>query len=314
MDEPLPVTVITGFLGAGKTTLVDAWLRQVAHGDYAVIVNEHAATGIDGELLAERARVVVELSGGCICCTNHAELVEALDRIATSPARPKRILIETSGAASPAGVLRAITAGGRSGALELDGVITVIDATRVETLFEHELAFEQLGYADVVVLSRSDLCDAPTLTTAEQRLAGQNGAALFVAAARGAIISPSALSLEQLLEERARWPFVPRLLPVPRASHVYDSVSLVLEGSVDGERFADFVESDLAGVAGRIFRIKGILAVDGLEPRMIVQGVGDGVEVSFGEPWGDTPRNCRLVIIGFGLEREALEHGFAACK
>jgi G3E family GTPase len=90
-------------------------------------------------------------------------------------------------------------------------------------------------------------------------------------------------------------------------------VSLELDGELDGERFAEFVESELAQFSGRIFRIKGILAVIGVGERMIVQGVTDSVEVTFGDPWGDTPRRSRLVVVGFGLDAEALRQGFATC-
>ncbi|MBL8948288.1 MAG: GTP-binding protein, partial [Myxococcales bacterium] len=131
MSTPLPVTVVTGFLGAGKTTLVNAWLAGIARGDVAVIVNEHGRIGIDGELLAARARTIVEITGGCICCTTQAELVRALDELAATAAPGGRVLVETSGAASPAGVLRAIAAGGPEGTFALDGVITVVDASRV---------------------------------------------------------------------------------------------------------------------------------------------------------------------------------------
>lgn len=290
----VPVTVVTGFLGAGKTTLVNALARN-----FAVIVNEHGEVGIDGELL--QARAVVEINGGCICCTTRAELVRALEE--TAAQRPARIVVETSGAASPAGVLRAVAAGGRAGTFALDGVLTVVDGTRIEKLVAHDLALEQIGYADVVVLARGD--QAPV--DAEERILAWNGAATVVRARHGVV--EGAPSLVALLARRAG---LPREVPAASA-HVYESVSLVLEGEVDGERFADFVETELASVAGRIFRTKGILAVTGVEERMIVQGVGDGVEITFGEPWGTAPRRCRLVVVGFGLERERLARAFAAC-
>src|SRR5688572_18530415 len=107
MNDALPVTIVTGFLGAGKTTLVNTWLGRSNRGDVAVIVNEHGDVGIDGELLAARVQTLIEVSGGCVCCTTHAELVRALDTLAASNPAPKRILIETSGAASPASVVRA---------------------------------------------------------------------------------------------------------------------------------------------------------------------------------------------------------------
>ncbi len=159
MIPPVPVTIVTGFLGAGKTTLVNRWLTAAPRGDVAVIVNELGDVGIDGALLAPRARAIVEIAGGCVCCVTHAELVRALDDLTRGDVRPARILVETSGAASPAGVLRAIARGGPRGAHALDGVVTVVDATRVDTLGAHDLAIEQVGFADIVVLSRADRGD-----------------------------------------------------------------------------------------------------------------------------------------------------------
>ena len=310
----VPVTVVTGFLGAGKTTLVNRWLADVPHGDVAVVVNEHGDVGIDGAILAARVRTLVEITGGCVCCSTQAELVRALEELASSPAPPKRILVETSGAASPAGVLRAISVGGaRSGSHVLDGVVTVVDATRVDALAAHDLAIEQVGYADVVVLSRADICDLEGRARARDLVAAHNGAAFTVTAARGEIEDPSLATLEALLDRR-RADFAPtRAAPAAQARHVYESVSLVLDGEVDGERFADFMESELARFAGRLFRTKGILAVEGVPERMIVQGVADLVEVTFGEPWGDAPRTSRFVVVGFGLDEEALARAFTAC-
>jgi G3E family GTPase len=309
------VTVVTGFLGAGKTTLVNRWLAGVPRGDVAVVVNELGEAGIDGELLAARARALVEIAGGCVCCASQAELVRALDELASSASPPKRILVETSGAASPAGVLRAVAGGAADRACVLDGVVTVVDASRVDALAEHDLAVEQVGYADVVVLSRADASDHERRALATKWVAEQNGAAFVVSASRGAIDDPALATLEAVLERR-RADFAPARATeahAPRSHEVYESVALVHEGVVDGERFAQFVEGEVARFAGRIFRTKGILAVAGVAERMIVQGVADLVEVTFGEPWGETPPTSRFVVVGFGLDRGALIRAFAAC-
>jgi len=316
---PIPVTVVTGFLGAGKTTLVNRWLAD-APGEIAVVVNEHGDVGIDGELLRlARVQSLVEISGGCVCCRTQAELMRALEELATSSTPPKRILVETSGAASPAGVVIPISRGGRLGAFALDGVLTVADATRVSKLaLDHDLAVEQLAYADVVVLSRADACEPTELARTVAAIASWNGVALVAHAARGELVSPVGASLDQLLDQR-RVDFAsspsssPSITSAPRASHVYESVSLTIDGSVDGDRFADFIETQVAPVASRIFRTKGILALPDVEERMIVQGVGDAVEITFGAAWSDAPRRSRLVVVGFALDRAALSAGFAAC-
>jgi G3E family GTPase len=291
---------------------VNRWLADIPRGDVAVVVNEHGAIGFDGAMLAARVRTIVEITGGCVCCSTQAELVRALEQLASTPAPPKRILVETSGAASPAGVLRAI-AGARRSAYALDGVVTVIDATRVDSLGEHDLAIEQLGYADVVVLSRADECDLAGLARAADAVEGHNGAAFVVTAARGDISDASLATLDQLLDRRRADFARARPVPAARPPHAYESVALALDGEVDEERFADFMETELARFAGRLFRTKGILAVDGLPQRMIVQGVADLVEVTFGEPWGDGRRASRLVVVGFGLDGDALARAFAAC-
>jgi G3E family GTPase len=308
---PLPVTVVTGFLGAGKTTLVNAWIAGIPRGEVAVIVNELGDVGIDGELLAARARTIVEITGGCVCCASQADLVRALDDLAGSAEPPRRVLIETSGAASPAGVLRAIALGGPDRAFVLDGVITVVDATRVDAVCRHDLAIEQIGYADIVVLSRTDTCDGAALTQSTEVIAAHNGIAVVLEGARGVV--QGAASLDSLLELRRSDLPEARGHPHGPAHAVYECVSMSLDGELDGDRFAEFIESELAPFAGRLFRTKGILAVAGQSERMILQGVGDSVEISFGEPWADAPRRSRLVVVGFALDRAAMNRGFAAC-
>jgi G3E family GTPase len=313
MAEAIPVTVVTGFLGAGKTTLLNRWLAEYPRGDVAVVVNEHGETGIDGELLAARVRTLVEITGGCVCCTTQHDLVRTLAELSSRQPPFTRIFVETSGAASPAGVLRAIARAHAEPALVLDGVVTVVDATRLGVLAEHELAIEQVGYADVVVLTRADGCDAEALARAEQAIADRNGAAVIGSAARGELTGAQGDSLEALLARRQADLPPPRPVAAALANHVYESVSLQLDGEVCGERFAAFVETELGRFAGRLLRTKGIVAVEGIEARMILQGVADLVELSFGESWGDARPTSRLVVVGFGLDRNALTEAFAGC-
>lgn len=310
MDAPVPVTVITGFLGAGKSTLLETWLRQLP-GETAVIVNEQGEVGIDGMLLADRASRLLEITGGCVCCQTHAALDAALTELAHADPRPSRILVETSGAASPAGVIRALTWGTARDELRLDGVVTVIDAVRAPRAMKHELTIEQLGFADVVVLSHVDECDADEVDARREALIAYAPGAVFVEAERGSL--RGSRSLLDVLAARAR-----TLRILPEGARPVDhlgikSVSLLHDGELDEERFADWVERDLGAIQAQVARIKGIVAVRGVDARVVIQGVGDAVEVEVGAPWGDAARTSRLVILGLDLDPEALASGFDAC-
>lgn len=310
MNEPIPVTVITGFLGAGKSTLLQRWLGELPPEGTAVIINEQGEVGIDGELLSERAAQLREITGGCICCRAQSELDDALTTFAGSSPPPQRILVETSGGASPAGVLRALTWGSARDQLRLDGVVTVLDASRADRVLAFDLTTEQLAFADVVVLSHADSIDETDLASLEQRLGPRAPGAVFTRGRSGVLDE----DLPSLLARRSDALRVPVDAHGHDRAHGIDAVSMVLDAELDDDRFAAWVEDALGPQQARILRVKGILAVRGVEQRVIVQGVGDAVQVTLGSAWGDTSRSSRMVVLGLELDAPALQRGFETCR
>ena len=261
-ESAIPVTIVTGFLGAGKSTLVQRWLGELPRNETAVIVNERGEVGIDGELLAARVAQLREITGGCVCCKTQAELSSALAELSALTPRPTRILVETSGAASPAGVMQALGAPWARERLVLDGVVTVLDVVRAEQALEFDVALEQLGFADVVVLSHVDEAGGSgvDVDAVQASLARHAPAAVIVRATRGAM---SASFLELMAQRAETLHFVPE-----RSGHSgIEATSLRVDGELDEELFGDWVESALANVEARILRIKGILAMQGVDAR-----------------------------------------------
>jgi G3E family GTPase len=307
-DPAIPVTIVTGFLGAGKSTLLGKWLEELPRSETAVIVNERGEVGVDGELLAARVARLREITGGCVCCETQAELVSALRELSAVTPRPRRILVETSGAASPAGVIRSVAAPWARERLVLDGVITIIDAVRAQKALEFDVAIEQLGFADIVVLSHVDEAVERNIDvdTVQGLVSPHAPAAVIARASRGALPSTLLELLAQRLETL-------HLVPEGSRHASIEAVSVLLDGELDEELFADWVERALGNVEARILRVKGILAMQGVDARVIVQGVGETVEVVLGPSWGAAKRTSRLVVLGLGLDRAALEQGFLRC-
>ncbi|MFK7992374.1 MAG: GTP-binding protein [Sandaracinaceae bacterium] len=296
---PIPVTVLTGFLGAGKSTLLECWLAGMTD-NVAVIVNELGEVGLDGDRLSARVARLREIAGACICCQGAPALARAFSELAAM--KPDRILVETSGAASPAGVVSALRR--IDAPLRLDGVITVVDGSRLARVFRFDLAKEQLAFADVVVVSHTDIA-APS-SEDQQALEALAPAALIVDAAKGRV--GQATSLAELLDRRPR---VPRILPRARPHSPIDAVSLTHDGELDEDAFGGFMEDVLGAMGPRILRLKGVVAIEGVPGRLVLSGVGDGVEVEF-EDDADR-RETRLVVLGLSLDERVLRDGFQAC-
>lgn len=200
-ENPIPVSIITGFLGAGKSTLLNRLLKDPALSDAAVIINEFGEIGIDHLLVETSGDSIIELSNGCLCCTVRGELIDTfanlLDAMQTERVKPvSRVIIETTGLADPVPVLKAVMAHpALAEVFAIDGVVTVIDAVNgLKTLKAHSEAVRQAAVADRLVLTKTDLADARTTQDLAERLRALNPmAGQFDAAAEGQAV-PALLS------------------------------------------------------------------------------------------------------------------------
>lgn len=317
---PIPVTIVTGFLGSGKTTLLNYILTE-RHGEkIAVIENEFGAVGIDNELLVSGEEQIVEMNNGCICCTVRGDLVRILGELAEKRAGGtlafERVLIETTGLASPGPVAQTFFLDEFvSTRYLLDGVVTVVDAVHgMRQLDEHEQAQEQVGFADRLLLSKTDLVDAEQIEVLSQRLSSMNPRADIQAVFFGrtplpALIDIRGFNLNAVLE------IAPGFLkePAPHHHHHHDRISAYVfesDKAFDNEKLQDFLRA-IARVYGEdLLRYKGVLSIEGLPYRVIIQGVHELMGGSAGGDWlPEEEPVSRMVFIGRNLPREIIEQG-----
>jgi G3E family GTPase len=333
MAEPVPVSLLTGFLGSGKTTLLNRLLKEPALTDTAVVINEFGEIAID-HLLVERASDgVIELSDGCVCCTVRGELVDTLlDLVRRMPAL-KRVIIETTGLADPAPILQSLMAHpGLLDLFRLDGVIATIDAVNgAATLDRHEEAVRQVAMADRIVLTKADLPEAveviPTLRERLQRL--NPGVPVLVSIAD----KPQASELLNcgLYDPARKIPDVERWLRVEAAhdhhhghahhdhhDHHHDSriktVSLVHDRPIPFSAIEAFLDILRSASGEHLLRMKGIveLAEDPERP-LVLHGVQKVLHPPARLPaWPDGTRGTRLVFITMDMDEDYVRRLFAA--
>jgi len=348
MNPPAPslakvlVTIVTGFLGAGKTTLIRHVLETVRGRRLALIVNEFGDVGVDGEILKACGvdscpeENIVELANGCLCCTVADDFVPAIEALLAHPNRPDHIIVETSGLALPKPLVKAFDWPPVRARLTVDGVIAVVDAAAVadgrfaddpeavqaqraaDEAVDHDNPLEevyedQLLCADLIILNKADLI----ATEEVGRIGAEIGAAIpravkIVATRDGKIDAAVLLGLGAAAEDDL----------AARPSHHdneaehdhddFDSFVVELAETTDPSalvaRLADIAE------AHDVLRMKGFVAVAGKPMRLLVQGVGTRFRRDFDRAWAPgEARRSRLVVIGRkGLDRAAIEAALAA--
>ena len=311
----IPVTVVTGQLGAGKTSYVNALLAR-CDAPVAVVVNEFGETGIDGDLigggpLSAGPEELVELAAGCVCCVVRGDLIATLRDLARRRCDLSGVVIETTGLANPSPVIQTFLADQiLAGRYRLDCVVTLVDALHVTVQLETSAdAADQIAFADVIVLNKAtEAADLPALTS---MLANLNPFARIVTATRGrADIGPP---FRSHAFDAGR--IADRMVSA-RPDHIdrlgLSSVTLTSDAPLDADRLESWLTMLLAIEGRDILRIKGIVPV--AEGRLVVQAVNMMLEGEITGPWPPSePRHGRLVLIGRRLDKPRLEAGFRAC-
>ena len=345
MSDRIPVIVLTGYLGAGKTTLLNRILRDPQGRRYAVIVNEFGEIGIDGELIVGADEEMVELSNGCVCCTVRGDLIRTVRTLLARPKRPDAIIVETTGLAAPGPLAQTFLVDPLlSNRTVIDSITTLVDARTVSArLRDSREAVEQIAFADIIVLNKTDQVAAGAADAVEAEVRRINPFAPIHRAVRGAvdlrrILGRGAFDLDRLVA------IEPQLLAASACGepgHVHDddcghhhhhhdhhahdaaahrhladiqSVSLTSDRAMDRERIEAWLAHVIETDGRDILRAKGIVDIAGEDRRLVFQAVHMQLEGDLQRPWrpGEA-RQSRLVFIGRYLDGAALRAGFLAC-
>lgn len=287
----VPVLLVTGFLGAGKTTVVNQLLARAGGERIAAVVNDFGAINIDAELIAGASDGVVSLANGCICCTLEGDLLRTLAALLRRDPAPERIVVETSGVADPGDIVRNLMDPVVWRAAPLETVLCVVDAAAPPAMLDDALLRAQLRAADVVALSKGDLAGAEAVAGMRARVAAIRPAAVVVEAAHGLV--PAALL----------FPADPDRPPVMRevgrrgpAAERFETLSWVSERAVSMER----LQRAVGQLAGRLARAKGLFETEDAPGRqMLLQVVGGRATVGAA---GVRPAGAPLVRMVFIAE------------
>ncbi len=316
ISKKASVIILTGFLGAGKTTLLNRILTADHGRRIAVIVNEFGEVGIDHHLLIASDQEVVQMNNGCICCTVRGDLLRALFQLLEHRSAFDTVVIETTGLAEPAPVAQTLYADERlRSEFTLAGVVTVVDAKHISSQIDgSEEAREQIAFADLLLLNKTDLSTAEALDQLETKIGALNPVAKIHRTRNSdmdlaVVLDPGSTDLAQRID---------RAVAAHHAGHHHhlhvSTVCIVEPGDLDGLKVSIWLRSLIAEFGADILRMKGILNLRGDPDQFWFQGVQIEFEGRPGRAWNPgEERLNRLVFIGRDLDQEKITQGFRTC-
>lgn len=331
-DKKIPVIILTGGLGSGKTTLLNHILTGTPDTRFAIIENEFGEIGIDQDIIDQASMPeIVEVSDGCICCTVRNDLVTALSEMYQRREDFDILLIETTGLAEPGPVAQVFIAEpDLAEKFQLNAVVSLVDAEYVlKQLDMSDITGLQIGFADILVLNKTDRVDDQEIQTILTRLTGINAQATLLLSEYGNIdvetlLAAEGYSFDRALELDPAFSKVPGRTEttaglmglfdrLPSYRDEISSVGLVLPGDLDEKKLEAWLTFLTSFQGDDILRMKGILSIRGKEERFVIQSVHATMTGTSMMPWGDEMRENRLLIIGRFLDRAMLEKEFKKC-
>jgi G3E family GTPase len=344
--EKIPVTVLTGYLGAGKTTLLNRILTEPHGKKFAVIVNEFGEIGIDNELVVGADEEVFEMNNGCICCTVRGDLIRIIDGLLRRKGRFDAIIVETTGLADPAPVAQTFFVDQDvAERTRLDAVVTVADARWLQDrLKDAPEAKNQIAFADVIVLNKTDLVTPAQLNEVEARIRAINPYAPLhrtrnAAVPLNAVLGQNAFDLDRILD------IEPAFLEADEGHHHHhdhdgpcgpdcghehghdhaglkhfhdehmQSVAVRVSGDINPDKFMPWINEFTQTEGPNILRCKGILSFSNEPRRFVFQGVHMILDGDLQRDWKpDEVRESKMVFIGRDLDRAGIEQAIEACR
>ncbi len=351
----IPVTILSGFLGSGKTTLLKHILHENHGKKIAVIENEFGEENIDNDILIQdSSEQIVQMSNGCVCCTIRGDLVVALNDLWEQRKDKKisfdRVVIETTGVANPGPVAQTFFMDDEVAShYMLDAIVTLVDAKHgPQQLDTHEEAQQQVGFADRIFITKTDLVTPNAVDALKHRLMHMNPRAPITGITQGSV------SLEQVLDLNGfnlndKLEIDPHFLEQddhdhsqcghdhhhehgPDCDHSHDHAqpqtvqfikkphtdkiqSFVFKSDrpFDSDKLESFLGGVLSVFGAKMLRYKGVLYIKGGARKVIIQGVHEMMGSDLGKPWGSEKRETRMVFIGIDLPKDVLLGGLETC-